>query len=418
MVAQNSMSTMPTVLRARYVFPVACEPIADGFVAIVDGRIAAVGEFAGARRKYPARAIRDLGNTAILPGLVNAHAHLDSSLLDRPLGSRGIGLPDWLRLAMDHRRRLGEGLATAVARGLRECLSHGVTSVGEIVQPGLSPMVSPVAVTAFLELIGPDAARAASVLEATRNHIGGSRRPGLCPHAPYSVCEELLAAAVELSAAYRIPLAMHIAESPEELDFLQSGGGAFRSLLEELGALDASAGLVGNSMRPLDYLRRLSAAHRALVVHGNYLDDEEIAFLGANAARMSVVYCPRSHEWFGHRPYPLEKMLAAGVSVALGTDGRGSTPDLGLLGEMRWLVRRHPGIGLDYVLRLGTLCGAAALGRGDEIGTLSLGKWADLAVVALPDRDAADPHELLFDSALPVVGCYCRGRKVEADHDV
>jgi cytosine/adenosine deaminase-related metal-dependent hydrolase len=410
---------MPTVLRARYVFPVAGEPIADGFVALKDGRITAVGEYGRQRSKFkfPVRSIRELGNAAIVPGLVNAHAHLDFSVLQSPLGSRGIALPDWIRLTMDCRKRLGAGLSAAVARGLRECLSHGVTTVGEIVQPGFSPTVSSVAVTAFVELIGPNSARAATALDQARRHVRGSRRPGLGPHAPYSVCDELLRGAVELSAAHRIPLAMHLAESPEELEYLQSGGGPFRALLEELNALNSDAGSCNHGARPLHYLKTLAAAHRTLVVHGNYLDDEEIAFLGANAARMSAVYCPRSHDWFGHRPYPLEKLLAAGATVALGTDGRGSSPDLSLLAEMRFAARRHPAVGLERLLRIGTLGGAATLGRGDEIGTLTPGKLADLTVLALPDRDAADPHELLFDSELPVTACYCRGRKVEMGND-
>ena len=140
------------------------------------------------------------------------------------------------------------------------------------------------------------------------------------------------------------------------------------------------------------------------------MDDEEIAYLGQNTARMSVVYCPQTHEFFRRAAYPLEKMLAAGVSVALGTDGRGSSPDLSLLNEMRCVARRHPAVGLDRVLQMGTLSGARALGLESEVGTLEPGKRADLAIVALPDRDAADPHELLFDPAARVVACYCRGK--------
>ncbi len=117
---------------------------------------------------------------------------------------------------------------------------------------------------------------------------------------------------------------MHLAESREELELLRHGTGPLRALLEELGARDAA--LFRPGTRPLEYLRLLAQAHRALVIHGNYLDDEEIGFLGTNAERMAVVYCPRSHAWFGHSPYPLEKMLAAGVAAALGTDGEARRP--------------------------------------------------------------------------------------------
>ena len=192
---------------------------------------------------------------------------------------------------------------------------------------------------------------------------------------------------------------------------------------------------VAHGARPLDYLRLLTSAHRGLVIHGSYLDDAEIALLGANAERMTVVYCPRTYEFFHdihagsnrgphaereeynqhaereeyNAGYPLEKMLAAGVAVALGTDGRGSSPDLSLFDEMRCVARRYPTVSRDRILRMGTLGGAAALGRSDDLGTLEVGKRADLTIIALPDREAADPHELLFDPAASVVGCRCRG---------
>ena len=191
----------------------------------------------------------------------------------------------------------------------------------------------------------------------------------------------------------------------EELELLRDGTGPLRVCLEELGAWDATA--IRPGTRPLDYLRLLATAHRALVIHGNYLDDEEIRLARRpTPQRMTVVYCPRTHDWFGHGAYPLEKMLAAGVAVALGTDGRGSSPDLSLLAEMRFAAQQHPAVGRERILQMGTILGARALGREREIGSLEPGKQADLAVVALPDRDAADPHELLFDSQEPVVGCY------------
>ena len=126
---------------------------------------------------------------------------------------------------------------------------------------------------------------------------------------------------------------------------------------------------------------------------------------------MAVVYCPRTHAWFGHPPYPLEKMLAAGASVAVGTDSRASSPDLSLLAELRHVARSRPAIPPQVVLQLGTSRAAAALDCDRESGNLAPGKWANLAVVALPDRDAADPYELLFDSDGPVVRTYYRGEE-------
>jgi aminodeoxyfutalosine deaminase len=404
---------MRTILRARYVFPVSCDPIPGGAVSMEGERIVACG--AGVP---PApQEIRDLGNVAILPGLVNAHAHLDFSDLPAPLGERGIGFVDWIRRVMAFRQQSGPAGRQPVALGLDESLRDGVTALGDIVQPGRPLAASPPEVTAFLELIAPTADRVAGALELARSHLNAASRwcgsctaaprNGLSPHSPYSVHPDLLAAVVELSNRHEIPVAMHLAESREELELLRHGGGPLRAFLEELGACDATA--IPRAARPLDYLRLLANAHRALVVHGNYLDDEEIAFLGANARRMSVVYCPRTHDWFAHRDYPLEKLLAAGATVALGTDGRGSSPDLSLFGEMRFAAGEHPDVPPADILRMGTIHGARALGREMELGSLTPGKRADLAVVALPDRSAADPHELLFDPAASVVSCYCCG---------
>ncbi len=424
---QSTIGQRPITFRSRYIFPVVGPPIADGAVVVDGGRIAAVG--CGLAEGE----VCDLGNAAILPGLVNAHVHLDFSDLAAPLGRRGIGLADWIRLAMAHRRTTAER-DRAVQLGLAESVRAGVTTLAEIAQPDWSldaRKSSPLNIAVFQELIAPTADRVDGAKDMARKHLA-RRHPhteceeyldlvGLSPHAPYSVHPELLSAAIALSTAHQIPIAMHLAESPEELELLRQGTGPLRTLLEELGAWTPAPAKgtipfsrtrkLGQSpgSRPMDYLRLLASAHRTLVIHGNYLDDEEIAFLATNSARMAAVYCPRSHDWFAYADYPLAKMLAAGVTVALGTDGRGSTPDLSLLAEMRWAAQRHPDVAGDRILHMATLGGARALGRQDQLGALEPGKRADLAVVALPDRDAADPHELLFNSEEPVAATYCGG---------
>lgn len=386
---------------------------------MIDGRrIVAVGRQGESLSPAP-RQTRDLGNVAILPGLVNAHAHLDFSNLTCPLGVPGIGLADWIRRVMNHRRH-AENTPDPVAIGLDEALRCGVTTLADFAQPGWLPESvagSPLSITVFQELIAPTASRVADARTLAATHIdrgAGSAnwRAGLGPHAPYTVHPELLDAVARLSADRRIPVAMHLAESREELELLHRGTGPLRTLLKEVGAWDPTT--IRPGARPIDYLRSLASAHRALVIHGNYLDDEEIALLGANAARMTVVYCPRTHDWFRHDPYPLDKMHAAGVAVALGTDGCGSSPDLSLLAEMRFVARRHPAIPLERIVRMGTILGAEALGRQDAVGSLEPGKQADLLILGLPDRDATDPHELLLHSEQPMAACYCGGREISA----
>jgi aminodeoxyfutalosine deaminase len=147
--------------------------------------------------------------------------------------------------------------------------------------------------------------------------------------------------------------------------------------------------------RPLDYLRTLAESPRALVIHGNYLEDEELDFLKAHRERMFLIYCPRTHAYFFHPTYPLGKALAAGVRVALGTDSRASNPDLSLLSEMRHVMHAHPWLDPHEVLRMGTLAGAQALGRDAEVGSISAGKLANLVAIPIADNTLTKPEEIL-----------------------
>ncbi len=176
---------------------------------------------------------------------------------------------------------------------------------------------------------------------------------------------------------------MHIAESREELELLRDNAGPFRQLLEDRSMWDPAA--VPSGSRPLDYLQMLADAPRSLVIHGNYLDDEELQFLSARREKMSLVYCPRTHTFFLHSPYPLCRALELGIRVALGTDSRASNLDLDLLADMQFVARSHPTIDPQEVLRMGTLNGAEALGRFD-VGSITVGKLANLVAIPFADE--------------------------------
>ncbi|MBX3415592.1 MAG: amidohydrolase family protein [Pirellulales bacterium] len=390
-------------LKARYAFPVSRPPIENALVTIAGGRLV---EVASATPHVDIPDTLDLGDVALVPGLINAHTHLEFSHFRQPLGQLGQSFPDWIREVVAWRRR---GAAPPTERpattGLRELAATGTTTVGEIATAGWSPddfAASPVAATVFYELIGLDRARIEPNLAAACDHLARRRvandvvnwQAGLSPHAPYTVHPQLFARLTTLSAAEQIPLAFHLAESREELELLSTGSGPFRTLLQDLGAWQPGA--IARGTRPLDYLRELTRAHRALVIHGNYLTEEEAALLARHADRMALVYCPRTHAYFGHERYPLARRLAAGVAVALGTDSRASNPDLSLWEELRHVAAHHRELSPAQVLELGTLAGAKALGLQADRGTLEAGRRADLAVIALTQATGADPHELLF----------------------
>jgi cytosine/adenosine deaminase-related metal-dependent hydrolase len=377
---------MAFALRARVVFPVDRPPIEHGVVTVEGERIVAVGTQADARD------VTDLGSVALLPGLVNCHTHLEFSHLRQPLGEPGMPFVDWIRLVVAERRRSGTPAADAVVKGLTESLRCGVTTIGEIMQGSKAAPTGEVAeamlLTLLVEVIGFSRARTDSAYAAAVERLDAlSIRPptqvGISPHAPYSVSPLLFERLIGLAIGRDLLVATHLAESNEELQFLDARTGPFREFLEERSMWDAQA--VPRGSRPMDYLRLLAKAPRALVVHGNYLDEEERSFLAANADRMSLVYCPRTHSYFHHPQYQLSQLLAAGVRVVLGTDSRASNPDLNLLAEMQHVARTFSVIDPHDILRMGTLTGAEALGREMEVGSITPGKVANLITVPLPE---------------------------------
>jgi cytosine/adenosine deaminase-related metal-dependent hydrolase len=167
--------------------------------------------------------------------------------------------------------------------------------------------------------------------------------------------------------------------------------------------------VIPRGARPIDYLRPLAAVGRALVIHGNYLDDVEIEFLCAQP-NITLIYCPRTHAYFRHAPHPWRKVLEGGGRVALGTDSRASNPDLSLWREVQFLRQQFPGLAPARLLELATCEGARALGLDDRTGTLTAGKAADLAVVALGDAAFADPCTTLLQPGSRVSATLRDGR--------
>lgn len=399
-------------LRARCVFPVTGPPLSPGVVVVTEGRIEAVG-----RRALAPRRTVDLGNVALLPGLVNAHAHLDLSDCREPIGQPGQTLPEWIAQVVAHRRAVVQrasesprdrdksvALATSaevVSRGARESARGGVAFVGDVRTADVADLEgeSPARIV-FREVLGLQPARAEETWQAAERFVAShtkgfaGRGVGLSPHAPYSTRWDLVERAVRYAAQAACPVMMHLAESREELELLRTGGGPFRAWLEQAGAW--AEGAVPHGTRVLDYLRLLAGAPRVVVVHGNFLEPDEAAWLAAERARAGVVYCPRTHAYFGHPRYPLTERLAAGVRVALGTDSRASNPDLALWRELRYVAARYPELSPAEVLRLGTLAGAEVLGMADWFGSLEPGKRAALAVASLDEYQGGDPHRLLL----------------------
>lgn len=371
-------------VQAKWIHSVSEPVISNGIVEISDGIVIAIR-----KSKTPESNSIDLGPVSLIPGLINAHTHLEFSNLDRPLGKVGMAFTDWIRLVVAQRSDSQSNAAAkshAIKLGIRESIESGVIAIGDI---ATDPMLAEdygdeIVATIFHERLGrhPDRVRstverAGLTLEAFRN--GPKQQSAVSPHAPYSVHPDLLAASIKQAQQLHCPLAMHLAETREELQLLRDQTGPFVELLQSLDAWHPETFRSGTTI--LDYLKLIAQAPRSIVVHGNYLSASEIEFIAQHRTKMSVVYCPRTHDFFHHDDYPLNKLLDARINVAVGTDSRASNPDLNLYRELQMIQQKFPSCESGRILELGTREGALAIGIESEFGTIKSSPAAHLNVV-------------------------------------
>lgn len=401
------------VLRAGWVLPVAGEPIADGAVAIADGRIVDVGPGAELAARHPG-ASRHLGADAIvMPGLVDAHCHLEWSCFDGVIGSRTFA--EWLRAFLPLRGRLTrDDHLTAARYGATRALCAGTTTLADSGPTGTgvralaeSGQRGSVHLEAFGTSSGPAAARQAAqvaddvaALAAEAASVAGARvTVGVSPHAPYTVGPELwraLAARPDLDAR---PWATHIAESSDEERGVVHGDGPLAELFAgagfALGRWDGAGAGVAERMDADGALRAgLVAAHCVRMHPG---DARRLRSRGVH-----VAHCPRSNAYLRCGTAPLGALLAEGVGVALGTDSPASGGDYDLRAEARACRAVHgPGAPTDaHLVRLITLDAARTLGLHERLGMLAPGASADILVVrTAAGRTPDDPHTAALDAA-------------------
>ncbi|MCS7166882.1 MAG: amidohydrolase family protein [Gemmatales bacterium] len=348
----------------------------------------------------------------ILPGLVNAHTHLDLSDL------RAAQLPReplaWLSSVITHRRQAdATSVARAMREGMRESLRYGVTLVGDIAGTlgNLEEWrTTALRATVFVEIVGLSKQRARGTWQAARQLLTSWQRPnnvrlGLSPHAPYSTRRSLFA----LAARSGLPLAIHCLEFAEEHDLLAKRSGPFRMWLESLGAWDERGLMSGYE----ELLNLTASAPRILFVHVNYPNDalEQTLIHWAGLGRTGIVYCPRTHAFFGHPPHPWLRLLRLGVPVVFGTDSRASNPDLNVLNELRFVWKCGCPLSPKRLLNLVTHTAARLLGW-PETGTLCPGQLADFIVMPLNQRPSDDPLSCLLESQEAPLRVYIGGQLV------
>jgi cytosine/adenosine deaminase-related metal-dependent hydrolase len=395
---------------ARWVVPITAPPIEDGTVVVDGRRIVWVGPRSGA----PVGTDVDLGDAVLLPGLVNTHTHLELTPMRGLL--EGLDFFTWVRTLTAARAAVldADAMLDGARAGIAEGLAAGVTTYADTCSSGVAIQAMRelgVRGIMYQEVFGPAAGQhdeSMATLEAAIARL----RPlandlvalGVSPHAPYTVHDDLMVDASAYAVRHGMPVAIHLAESRAEIQFLREGEGPFAAALRARG-ID----VVRRSHSPVHWLVELGVvvAH-PLLIHCVQVDTTDIAFIAES--HCPVAHCPASNAKLGHGIAPVRAMLDEGIVVGLGSDSVASNNAMDLLAEARQAtlmqnaaIGRPDALGAREVLELATIGGAKALGLDARIGSLEAGKDADLAAFPLSGVRATpsfDPEAALV-FALP-----------------
>jgi len=380
------------ILRARIILPVTAPPIEDGAVLIVGNKIRAVTPWKALRPHLRAKAL-DLGDVILLPGLVNAHCHLDYTDMAGEI-SPPKTFTDWIAAMIAHKSGWSySDYARSWLRGAHQLLKTGTTTVADIeVMPDLLPEVwdaTPLRIFSFLEMTGIKARRVPkNVLREAVEQIDSLRHPRnralLSPHAPYSTLPELLRLTARTAQKRKWRVSIHVAESAPEFEMFQDARGPMHEWLRRNDRDNSDCGLGS----PVAHLARNKLlGENILAIHVNCLARGDATLLAKN--KTHVVHCPRSHDYFKHPQFERERLAAAGVNLCLGTDSLATVrktgkqkPELDMFVEMRALAVSDKSVSPEDILQMATVNGARALGLAGKIGELSANAFAD--VIALP----------------------------------
>ena len=372
------------ILTASWVVPVAGAPLRDGRVAVGDGRIAWVGRAGDAGE--PKAPVRDLGPAILLPGLVNAHCHLELSHLAGRVPFGG-GFVAWVEALVAARGSDDEASVRArAAQAIRDLEDRGTVAVGDVSNSLVHLDLlgaSRLSAVVFFELLAWDPARAAATLDWADRRLAGldgtlapNVRVRLAAHGPHTVSPPLFAGLVARGG----PAAMHLAESPDESHFLATGSGAWPGFLERRGL--GHVGFTPPGLSPVRYVDGLGALPRGLVAaHAVQVDAADRQRLAGRGVHVAL--CPRSNRNLGVGTAPVPELLAAGVGLCLGTDSLASVDSLDVLEDARLLHRQFPDLDPAVIVRMATLGGAEALGFAD-LGAIARGRRAALAWAPAP----------------------------------
>ncbi|OIP65200.1 MAG: hypothetical protein CO150_10670 [Nitrospirae bacterium CG_4_9_14_3_um_filter_53_35] len=390
------------ILTADCILPVSSHPLYHGAVAIQGSKILTVGDEPSICRRYPDLPRRDFKGCVLMPGLVNAHTHLELTLLRNRLSHQGDFISWILDLIREKRKMTPDEIEESIRAGAEQGLSSGTTCFGEITNTPISPEIlreKGLRGVVFFEVLGRDEKdpehwknELTGKIRSLHESQGGLITMGLSPHTPYTLSEERLYVLSGLLKKESLPYTMHVAESREEQEyFLEHSGGIKSRLFPAVEWQDQPD--PKEVVSPLLYLDRLGlVTDRLLIAHGVHLSPGDMDRIRKAGAK--VVVCARSNQMLGVGRPPVPALIQKKIPVGLGTDSLASNTTLSLWDEMRHVYssfKDSSSMTADSLLRMATLGGAEGLGLASEIGSIKTGKEADLIAVEWKRSSVNDP---------------------------
>jgi 5-methylthioadenosine/S-adenosylhomocysteine deaminase len=380
-----------TILIAERIIPVSSPPL-DGYAVIIErDKIIGLEPFRSAEKKNPYAKRINLEGAILMPGLINLHTHLELSSLRGGL-PRGIDFFKWIAELVNRKRGLKKReYNNGVHIGIKELIKTGTTSIGEITSEGISPYILSnynIRGKVFYEVLGLSDLLTGYIWAKKRREFKRFKGndlldKGISPHSCYSLSYDLLKKVSKYSAKYNITLSSHISETKEEGEFIKEGRGKFKELINSLGF---KSPLPFYSPSPISYFKDLGLLKKDfLAVHAVWVDESDIKIMKESS--ISIAHCPRSNAYLNVGKAQVMKFLKEGINVGLGTDSLASNYSLNMWEEMRtaYNLHREEGLTAYEIFKMATQSGAKALGWEDKVGTIEIGKKADLIAIKIPE---------------------------------
>lgn len=403
--------------RCRHLVSMDRPPLEDGGLVVSGGKVLATGRFDDLLPGHAGQVV-DLGDVIVLPGLINAHCHLEYTQM-RNLNLTQRSFAKWIQRINAAKRNLSDDdYLDGIRQGAAELLRHGTTSVLNIESyPELLVRLPelPLRVWWFYELIdirlrqhSRESMHGAMMVfdEPTQDRV----RHGLSPHAPYTASKRLYQLSRDAARVAGLPLTTHIAESSEEMTMFRDGSGPLFDFLCQLGW--RADGVGGRT--PFQYaVENEMIAPDALLVHLNELDDSDLELIPRFTAggALQVAHCPKSHRFFGHRAFCYEELVGLGANISLGTDSLASNDSLDLFAEMRAFAQIHPRVSAERILEMVTINPAKSLHLENSLGRLIPGAFADAIAIPAP-KNPRDIFEAILHYDRTVTWMLINGQEI------